>query len=258
MYFSQFGEDRALSRIFAGVDKGLCVEVGANDGVHGSTTLHFERKGWDCILVEPNPVLAAQLRQVRTGRVFECAVSSSSGTAILQLAEGDGLAHAVSTLEQGAEAEETLRRHGAKVRPVEVATRRLDDILNDAMAGQIHFVSIDVEGHELSVLQGFSLDRWSPIILIIEDNSRVRDRRVRDHLHSRGYVRFRRTGVNDWYAPVADARFVGRLRKLRYGGSVVSNFARGIWKAAKSRIARVPGVLKLVHRVRGRRSGGSG
>ena len=45
MYYSQFGEDRLLAEIFHDKARGQCVEVGANDGFHGSTSLYFEKLG---------------------------------------------------------------------------------------------------------------------------------------------------------------------------------------------------------------------
>lgn len=228
------------------------MEVGANDGVHGSTTLFFEQRGWDCILVEPNPVLAAQLRSVRTGRVFECAASSRTGAAILQMAEGEGHAHAVSTIENSNEATSTLRKHGAIVRPVEVATRRLDDILEEAGVECIDFISIDVEGHELEALKGLSIGRWRPGIMILEDNSNFRDRAVRNHLAAHGYGRFRRTGVNDWYARLDDMRFAGRWRRLGYLRSAIRASGSLGWARIKGRLAAIPGVLPLVQTLRGK------
>lgn len=241
-----------LAQIYAGRSVGVCVEVGANDGVHGSTTLFFEQRGWNCILVEPNPALAMQLRSGRTGRVFECAASSQNGVAILQMAEGEGLAHAVSTIENSKGAATTLRKHSAVVRPVEVKTRRLDDILEEAGVDHINFMSIDVEGHELQALRGLSIDRWRPEIMILEDNSTFRDRAVRDCLAIQGYVRFRRTGVNDWYARRDDARFAGRWRRLGYLASAIGASGSFGWRRAKGRMAAIPGVLTFVHRLRGR------
>lgn len=252
MYYSQFQEDRILARIFGGTYTGTCVEIGANDGIHGSTTYFFEKKGWKCILVEPNPTLAARLRSFRTGQVFECAASSETGMAVLQLAEGDGLAHAVSTIESGDEAANTLRKHGATVRPVQVTTKRLDEILEESGVDEIDFMSIDVEGHELEVLKGLSIARWQPGIMILEDNSRFRDNRVRDYLRDHGYVRFRRSGVNDWYARTDDVRYSGRGRKLRYLGSALGASAYLGWFNLKVRIAAVPGILPLVHWLRRR------
>lgn len=253
MFYSQFKEDEILARIFGDQPSGVCVEVGANDGVHGSTTLFFEQKGWDCILVEPNPSLADQLREVRSGRVFECAASSHTGSAILQMAEGEGLAHAVSTIENSDAATNTLRKHGAVVRPVKVTIRRLDDILAEAGVERIDFMSIDVEGHELEALKGFSIDRWRPGIMILEDNSNFRDHSVRDHLAARGYRRFRRSGVNDWYGRPDDMRFAGRWRRLKYLRSAVQAGGSLGWARFKGRLATIPGVLPLVQRLRGKK-----
>ena len=41
MFYSQFGEDKILSKIFQGKTQGVCVEVGANNGVDDSTSLFF-------------------------------------------------------------------------------------------------------------------------------------------------------------------------------------------------------------------------
>jgi len=70
MYYSQFGEDRLLDKLFEGRRRGVCVEVGANNGVDGSTTLYFEEIGWDCILVEPNPALCREVRARLKARLF--------------------------------------------------------------------------------------------------------------------------------------------------------------------------------------------
>ena len=199
MFHSQFGEDKILASVFADKIKGCCVEVGANDGVNGSTTLYFERLGWTTVLVEPNPELCSELRKVRTGQLFECAASDTDGTAVLNLAEGVDGAHALSTISTDKAAQRTLQRHGYVTRPVQVTTRRLDEVLTDAGLEQIDFMTIDVEGHELAALKGMTLDRWRPSILIVEDNSLFGEFRVKRYLKHYGYERFYRTGVNDWF-----------------------------------------------------------
>lgn len=241
-FFSQFGEDRVLARIFAGRQNGVCVEVGANNGVYGSTTLYFERLGWECVLVEPNPDLCRNLRAERAGRVFECAASSASGVATLQVAIGSVLAHAVSALGGDESAALILKQHGLATRPVEVATRRLDEVLEEArLSGPIDFVSIDVEGHELELLKGFAVERWRPRILIVEDNGGSWFNDVSRELSRRGYLRFRRTGVNDWYAQRGDLRLSGGLRRLAYWPSMVMGRCLTLTLRVVDRLRRLPG-----------------
>lgn len=243
-FYSQFGEDRLLARIFADINDGLCVEVGANDGVNDSTTLFFEKLGWACVLVEPNPALCNQIRNSRNGRLFECAVSSSRGSAVLNIAEGPGRAHGVSALGEPTLAGRRIASFGFESRPVPVATRTLNDILEEANIDRpLRFVSIDVEGHELDVLQGFSLGKWRPTIVLVEDNANFEDGSVRARLRKYGYVPFMRTGVNDWYAH-------------RSSKSIVTVRATIGWRWAslsarfRTRLRRVPGLKPIVRWLR--------
>ena len=245
MFYSQFGEDRLLSAIFSGARTGSCVEVGANDGVNDSTTLHFEEQGWKCVLVEPNPELCQEIRKKRRGPLFECAASNQDGSATLHVAYGALRAHGVSGLGDARETSERIAKYGFAARPVTVRSRKLDDILEEArLPSNFDFISIDVEGHELQVLEGFSVERWRPTVILIEDNSEFADKSVGDYLRRFGYLPFRRTGVNDWYA-----------HRTRRDLCTPSN--RAGWNMARSkalarrRLRKVPGLVALVKLIRG-------
>jgi FkbM family methyltransferase len=244
-FYSQFGEDCLLAELFDGMDDGLCIEVGANDGVNDSTSYHFEQLGWECILVEANPDLCNQIRQIRRGRLFECAASGTRGKAVLNVAVGPGRAHGVSSLGAAEAARERNASFGFATRQIAVETRTLDDMLSESrVQRQPNFVSIDVEGHELDVLRGFSLERWKPMILIIEDNANFRDSSVRDYLRRFGYFPFRRTGVNDWYAQRSDRSVLTTRRRLQWLLAACGARLRG---AAR----QLPGAARLVRKVRG-------
>lgn len=254
MYYSQFGEDRILAEFFRGKRAGTCVEVGANDGITGSNSYYFEKVGWTCVLVEPNLDLCVQIRANRSALLFACAASDSEGTAVLQVAEGAEFAHAISTLEAGGDAARRINAAGFTARPVDVPLRRLDDILVEAgIKAPVDFVTIDVEGHEMSVLAGFSIPRWTPTVLIIEDNSGFTDRRISSHLEQFGYVPFLRTGVNDWYAHKDNREFVRRSRQLAYALTGVATRGRnGSLRAARAILDTIPGARNLYRSLRRR------
>jgi FkbM family methyltransferase len=212
---AQFGEDRVLEEIFGARAGGYCVEVGANDGRTGSASYLFEQKGWECLLVEPIPALVEEIREHRSCRVVNCAASSREGEASFFIAEH---VEALSTLDL------TPRRlawieqaGGGEVQEITVRTATLDSLLSEAGFPEVQFVTIDVEGHELAVLEGFTLEVYKPRVVIIEDNSASGDRRVARHMSKRGYVHFRRTGVNEWYAHESDLELVqpDALRRFR-------------------------------------------
>jgi FkbM family methyltransferase len=209
-YYSQFGEDKIISKIFLNKPKGLCVEVGANNGVDGSTTFYFEKIGWKCILVEANPSLCQELRSVRSNSVlYECAASDLSGIVTFHIATGSLKADTVSTVSTNKNDIDRIKTLGLVSHPVQVKAMTLDDILSDAqVTDPIDFVSIDVEGYEYEVISGFSLSKWKPTILMIEDNSIFKSNKVTKCLGTYGYVRFFRTGVNDWYAHRSNRQLV--------------------------------------------------
>ncbi len=238
MYYSQFGEDRILAEIF-NKKQGLCIEVGANDGINDSNTMHFESIGWNCILIEPNPVLCKMIRASRNATLVEAAASDKKCETSLFVAEGADRAHGVSTINSKEESLDKIKSYGFTYREVKVNARLLNDILEDLKIDhQIDFISIDVEGHELEVLKGFSIERWKPTVILIEDNSNSEKSDVRNYLKNFGYLPFKRTGVNDWYAHKTNRELVNLYSRSNYGWVILKIKTNNILK-------RIPGVLKI-------------
>jgi FkbM family methyltransferase len=204
------GEDGTFqAEYFASEPPGFFVEVGASDPVVYSQTNALEQRGWTGVLVEPLPERAQLLRARRKAKVFELVCSSPDD-------EGKQLQFYVSgiysSLRPG------LVTANASLKDViTVRATTLDHILREANAPTpIDFVSIDVEGHEIAVLDGFDLAYWRPRLLMVEDLAM--DLKLHRYIESRGYTWFRRTLLNGWYAPREDAPAVsafGRLQFLR-------------------------------------------
>jgi FkbM family methyltransferase len=202
---AQFAEDRILAEIFGERTEGYCVEVGANDGRTGSASYLFEKWGWQCLLVEPIPALVEEIRKHRACRVVNCAASAHEGEAAFYVAES---VEAISGLDLSPERAEWIEQAGGTIKEITVRTATLDSLLEEAGFGELDFVTIDVEGHELSVLEGFDLERHRPRIVILEDNTVDGEASVAQHMAEHGYVHFKRTGVNEWYARESDAELV--------------------------------------------------
>jgi FkbM family methyltransferase len=194
-WYAQYGEDQILSTMFSS-SSGTFVEVGAADGVEGSNTLHFEELGWDGILVEANPYFAERCRRDRRSPVVERAVTAPGAPNSLAFQVVPDIPQ-LSGLELDSE---TLRRYGVEeLETVWVASSTLDTVLSEHLVGRtIDFMTIDVEGHEWPVLQGFSIGVWKPAVVIVERNYQP-DWRIFRYMHLNGYAYTRSTGVNDWF-----------------------------------------------------------
>jgi FkbM family methyltransferase len=189
--YSQFGEDLILWRHFGAKKDGYFVEIGANHPTEGSQTWLFEEQGWRGLLVEPIAASCQSLKEHRPGsRIFQCALAAPEqrGKAQFQVA-AEGSVYSGLALNEGFTVEHVE----------EVTVRTLDDVLAEAGNPKIDLLSIDVEGVELQVLRGFSLERHRPAVLLLEDHLQKLD--VHRHVVNHGYRLVKRTGCNNWYVP---------------------------------------------------------
>jgi FkbM family methyltransferase len=97
--------------------------------------------------------------------------------------------------------ESSLSTGKLDVRSITVNMRKLDTLLAEhaPKLERLEIVSIDVEGWELEVLQGFSLDRYRPSVLIIENV--LDEAAYHQALAARGYKRWMHVPPNDVYVP---------------------------------------------------------
>ena len=199
------GEKALIREYFGNAGSGFFVEVGANepDSIY-SQTWHLEQLGWSGILIEPNPALCDELRKRRPrSKVYNVACSSPAkvGSAELKipfLADG--------RIDTGKAALETEIDHAGfpayRTETVKVVT--LDSLLEENRVPRIDLLSIDVEGTELDVLEGFDLARYRPRLILIEDKLVYLNKHR--WLKRRGYRLVKRTIFDNWYIP-ADEPF---------------------------------------------------
>jgi FkbM family methyltransferase len=161
--YAQNFEDVMLARVFADIERGFYVDVGAQDPVVDSVTKLFYDRGWCGINIEPVPHWFERLQQARPRDInLRCAVGERDGTLVLHEFEDSGLSTSSESFAQDHVA--AGRSMVDRVVPV----TRLDSILADHAPADVHFLKIDVEGMEKEVLAGLSLRRWRPWVLVIE------------------------------------------------------------------------------------------
>ena len=158
--YAQNFEDVLLWRALRSVEDGQYLDIGAHDPIVDSVSMAFYQNGWRGTSVEPLHEYASRLREARPDeRVIEAAVTEQSGLLRFFMLSGlssgraDIAAHHAA---QGNEPQEIL-----------VSTVRLDDIL-DTFEGPIHWMKIDVEGMEDTVLRSWGNCEVRPWILIVE------------------------------------------------------------------------------------------
>lgn len=159
-------------------------DIGAHRGVYAHVLARYAKH---VHAFEPHPQLFTYLRRVMSDRVtvHPVALSSAAGTVKFRIPRaGSYLGLGQGTLE------ELPIFHGAGVSEIEVRSSTLDQELSEPVG----FMKIDVEGHELSVLEGGRdvLRRDQPALMIeIADSPELQHyQRVVDFLAGFGYRPF--------------------------------------------------------------------
>lgn len=168
------------------------MDVGANDPVLDSQSQHLELLGWQGLLVEPDPDCCELLRKNRSGTVVQMACSSPENAG-KQLQLNRAGPH--STLEN-----KPIALGAVVSSKVAVWCDTLDAILQSrSVEAGFDLLSMDIEGHELVALSGFTFSRWRPQLVLLEDHVTHLDKHR--FMKSSDYQLLMRSGLNSWYVP---------------------------------------------------------
>jgi FkbM family methyltransferase len=199
---SQIQQDLILDQqIFKGKSNGVFVEVGALDGFGASNTWFFEmERNWSGLLIEPNPVEFNKRNQhPRPNSIFEnCAISDVEMDINFLSIEGpcnvlSGIMEFYNTqhLERINRELEMYSNHPeghelySRKEQIPMKAVRLESLFNKHNITKIDFISIDVEGAELQVLNSINFDKVDIGVFMIENNYGLE--KETEFLSSKGY-----------------------------------------------------------------------
>jgi FkbM family methyltransferase len=198
-FYSQTGEDVVL-RSYLPEKVGFYLDIGAGRPFSGSNTYLLYRRGWKGVCVDPlksNTKLFKALRP--RDKVLDVLISSKRQSVPFWEFEPYEYSTADSDV-----AQELMLREG--VRLLQYSSREcwpLSDIAPVATPLNPSFLSIDVEGLDLTVLSSNDWSRYSPRVVCVEEwGSDLRDTELSDiHLFmiDKGYKRKAWTGLSSIY-----------------------------------------------------------
>jgi len=163
--YAQNFEDVMLWRALKHIDSGFYIDVGANDPVVDSVTKAFYDHGWKGINIEPLSSHFADLQSTRPRDInLACAAGPEEGEIEIWECDVRGWASADTT------SISMLKSSGEKGNYLRVPMKTLANICENYAQAEIHFLKIDVEGFEKSVLAGADFRRFRPWIVVIEAN----------------------------------------------------------------------------------------
>jgi FkbM family methyltransferase len=200
--YSQSGEDLIVKFIFdaIGITTPSYIDVGAYHPEHLSNTALFYQNGSRGINIEPDPTLFESFKLARVEDInLNIGVDDVQG-------EKDFYIISTPTLNTFSkeEAENCTRENNHQI--VTISKTKVDiisNIIQNYCKGVFpDFLSLDVEGLDLKILQSINYEQSSPVIICVETISfsetgnGVKDLHIIQFLESRGYMVYADTYIN--------------------------------------------------------------
>ena len=162
--FSLTSIDLLISYIFRNKRKGIFIDIGCNHPVYNNNTYLLYKKGWRGINIDLDEKSINLFNTFRKSDLnIKQAISSKAEEVDLYFYHNKSPINTIN--------KDLVNFHKTKPKQIKkINTKTLNSIIMKTPFAneKIDFMNIDVEGHELNVLKGFDLKKYSPTIIVIE------------------------------------------------------------------------------------------
>ncbi len=201
--YAQYGEDIILSKLLAKLplDNITYLDIGANEPIMGSNTYALYSMGYSGVLIEPNPALCKDLKQLRPLDVTLNIGISDSNTTEADYYMFSGEYSALNTFSK-ADAD-GCEQQGIPIKQViKMPLQHINDILSKHFKAAPTFISLDVEGLDEQILKALDWTKYAPLLLCVETvtfslkGAMEKRQSLMDFMQSAGYFLYADTHVN--------------------------------------------------------------
>ena len=198
-FFSQAGQDKFVNdSYFRSMNNGFFVEIGAYNGIDGSNCYFFEKfLNWSGIAIEPSPSQFLALQKNRKCKCVNKAVAKKSEKIeFIDVIEGYTQMSGInnSSYQKTLEIINKDLRTVLDKKIIEAAT--FSEIVEYNYL--IDYLSIDVEGGEMDILESIDFDLYKIKVLSIENNY-PSEINYEKYLSEKGFCYIDSVGVDEIY-----------------------------------------------------------
>ena len=198
---SQFGEEKFVLSFFDKEYKGKFLDIGCFHPTRHNNTYTMYKRGWHGINIDLNPLTIDLFDFARSNDInINAAISDNEENKILYFVDELNTqntleANHISFLKNHHNLkEEEILKHTIK-------TRRLDKILDSYNFKDIDFMNIDVEGHELNILNSINFLKYKIKFICIEmidhnDQAKMINKKLNEILDRNGYILEKKMNYN--------------------------------------------------------------
>jgi FkbM family methyltransferase len=195
-FIGQELQDMYAFLYFKGKKNGFFVDIGAYNGITISNTYSLEKIGWKGICVEPVSETFNDLIKNRKCMCVNAAIYNEDGKTLDFIQTKGGRSgftkDMTDSMIKAAEQEGIVAKYSIK-------TITFEKLMENNKISNIDFMSIDVEGAELAVLESIDFNKYKFDLITIENNQGIE--KLRDYMFSKGYKILFDIGVDILFIP---------------------------------------------------------
>ena len=158
------GEDSFIVEYFKKKNNGFYIDVGCYHPIHRNNTYLLHKRGWSGINIDIHQFSIDLFNYLRPDDVnLNCAISNTNG--VTEMFYQKELSQ-LSTIEK----QQAKIVFQGNIKKSKIKSLTLDTILEktNSTDKKIDFLDIDVEGADLRVLKGFTIEKFKPELICVE------------------------------------------------------------------------------------------
>ena len=213
--FSQVGQDRWVINILNNKKNGYFLDIGAHDGKYLSNTYLLEKKyGWNGLCIEGNENVIERLKNNRSCKCVYGLLDSQVKDVKFLVYDKDYQTGVFSKILSDQEAKEIKKTYDPEKNKFLIKDKKTTLITNilkeNNVPKEIDYLSIDIEGKEINVLETFPFNEYKVKCITVEHNEPhegpKRQNIIRNILTKNGFSYVKgNDDVNNWgHGPIDD------------------------------------------------------
>jgi FkbM family methyltransferase len=201
--FSQVGEDMIVNFLFKSLEipNPSYLDIGVNHPVNGNNTYFFYQRGSRGVCIEPDPILFGLIKQKRKhDTIINCGIGLNEQE-LAPFYIFPGKYSAWNTFSQD-EAKIRENESGITIKEIKVPLRSINQIIAENFKSYPNYISIDVEGLDLEILESFDFEKFKTEVFCVEtivfstSNKGGKINDIGEFMKSKGYFVYADTYVN--------------------------------------------------------------
>ena len=198
-FFSEAGQDKFIKdNFFKNQNNGFFIEIGAFDGIEGSNCHYFEKyESWEGVAIEASPKQFQKLERNRKCEKINAVIGpEEKEVEFCEITEGFTQMSGIYNSSYKDSMDRIQNKSYSKINIIKTKSTPFKKLISSDKI--IDFISIDIEGNELDVINSIDFNKYEIKVILLENNIPQKLNYI-NFFKERNFSYFDRVGMDEIY-----------------------------------------------------------